>query len=427
MSPQRAITTASPLLLGGVAATSVFNPAIAVVHGSVICAVILLLHVRHLRIEAPETFAMLYVAFAATSIVWAIQPQWTWYTVRCLLEVLIIFLATRTIITNQRRISVVAWGYVSGCLVAIVLLIYQNPTMPLVVGFSTARYGIDGINVNNLAYALVTGLVVIILLWTTHSSARWARLVLAAAAVAIVFGILQTGCRGALVGVVLVAAWLPIHRFVLRRGISILCIGICLTALVISTGLATSWLRAVDAASVRSTGDLSYRLILWPLARQTFIDHWLLGIGAGGFTTLPPLRLGAHNIVLEVGTGLGIIGLAIFAAVVATTLITGTRGASGRTLILGSLLACWAPMWLSAHWELEPALWLTMAVFSTLRIRRPSMTTANECGDREATPLCPSELPDGRAVVRTTVPHPRTPQKMPDADRCHARSATGKQ
>ncbi|WP_237742857.1 O-antigen ligase family protein [Actinopolymorpha alba] len=375
------VANVPPWLLAGVAAVSVFSPAVADVAGSITCAVLLAFHLRRLRIRAPEIFASLFTAFAVLSIAWAVAPEWTWDTARAQLTALAIFLAIRTVVTERWRLAVVAWGYLSGCLVAIVLLIRDNPTMPLLVaGLSTDRYGIDGVNFNNLAYALATGIAVAVLLWSLYPSG-WVRSVLAVSALAMLFGILQTGCRGALAGVVLVALWLLVHRFIFRWGIVVLSAGIGLVSLVVSSGLMNVALRMLDAVTVRSTGDLTYRLLLWPYAKQVFVEHWLVGVGAGGFKTLPPNYWYAHNVFLEIATGLGIIGLLLFLATVFSSLIMATRGASARTLVVGSVLVCWVPMWLSAHWELESALWLTTGLFSALGARGQPAKTTTETSD----------------------------------------------
>ncbi|WP_020579241.1 O-antigen ligase family protein [Actinopolymorpha alba] len=360
-------------MLAGVAAAASVAPPVATIGGAVVGALILLMRLPRLRLGAPDLLAAALCVLAALSIVWALDPLTTWYTVRGLLASMAIFFAVRAVITHRRPLVVVAWGYLVGCIAAVGVVLRENSGAEFALTLSSDRYGIAGVNVNNLAYALATGVVIVVLLWRIHeAAARWVKVLLIGAAAAMTFGIIQSGCRGALIGVVVTIAWLPAQRLVRRSGITVLCVGISLIAGVLSSGIGTTWLVALDAMSVRSSGDLTYRLILWPLARQTFGENWLLGIGAGGFSSLPPLWLGAHNVVLEIGSGLGIVGLAIFVAVIGASLVTSTRLAPDRGLVVGSLLVCWTPMWLSAHWELEPALWLVLAVFSRIAVLAPA-------------------------------------------------------
>lgn len=117
----------------------------------------------------------------------------------------------------------------------------------------------------------------------------------------------------------------------------------------------------------------------WTL-REVFATHFLTGIGAAGFQSVDPLAVGAHNIILELGSGLGIIGVGLFVAMFIFTLRGATRGTDVklRALLIGSLLLTTAPMYLSGHWELSPAGWIALAVFS----RIPVLSEAPSVGDR---------------------------------------------
>jgi O-antigen ligase len=55
---------------------------------------------------------------------------------------------------------------------------------------------------------------------------------------------------------------------------------------------------------------------LWHAAWQTFQQHPLLGIGVGGFASVVPLDLYPHNIFLELGAEVGILGVVAVVVVV---------------------------------------------------------------------------------------------------------------
>jgi len=81
-----------------------------------------------------------------------------------------------------------------------------------------------------------------------------------------------------------------------------------------------------DAGSAaRATGDLAGRLTIWPEARQVFGEHLLVGVGAGGFRAVGTSGIGAHDVVLELGAGLGLVGIALFLGLIVASLTT-TRG-----------------------------------------------------------------------------------------------------
>jgi O-antigen ligase len=165
--------------------------------------------------------------------------------------------------------------------------------------------------------------------------------------------------------------WILVHRFVPRIGLPALCAAILVAQLGIVTGWADTALRLLDAGTIRSTGDLAGRLASWPLARNVFEEHPVIGVGAGGFRAINPYGIGAHNLFLELGTGLGLVGIVLFVGTVFAALVEGTRTADTRlrNVAIGSLLAAWAPVYMSGHWELSPAAWVAIALFSRLPAR----------------------------------------------------------
>jgi O-antigen ligase len=357
----------SVLALAVVAAVSAFNQPYANLAGTAVAVVILTPRLARFRVDGPILFTGLLTTMAAVSLLWAPHPRESWYTVQAQIAVMMMLIAVREVVTNVRRLLVIAGGYLAGCLVVIVMLVRENADARFTAELSDTRYGVEGVNVNNLAFALATGLVVVILIWRVLSNPV-VRLALLCAAAAMLFGIVQGRGRGALVGALLVGVWLVVHRLVGRHGVAVVAGFVAAASLAVPSGWATPGLLVADARSARSTGDLSNRLNIWPFARETFVDHWLFGIGAGGFRTIGPMWTGAHNVVLEIGTGLGVVGLFLFGGVVVSCLVAGTRGARDRSLLIGALLACWTPLWLSGHWELAPAAWIVMALFSRVGV-----------------------------------------------------------
>lgn len=114
----------------------------------------------------------------------------------------------------------------------------------------------------------------------------------------------------------------------------------------------------------RTTGDLSGRLVVWPEALAAWSDSLFLGNGPGVFPISNSMGIGAHNLVLTVGNDLGLLGLLIYVAVVASALaVAWLRSASGPRLVSVFLIAL-LPIWLTGHWEVAMGFWLLLAAVS---------------------------------------------------------------
>ena len=67
-------------------------------------------------------------------------------------------------------------------------------------------------------------------------------------------------------------------------------------------------------AGVSSNG----RSDLWSQAIQAFSTHPFVGLGTGGFASVNPADLYPHNILLEVGSELGLVGLVPMIGIIVT-------------------------------------------------------------------------------------------------------------
>jgi O-antigen ligase len=270
---------------------------------------------------------------------WAATPINTLVSVRNQVAVLSVFLCVRAVVRSRDDLSIVAAGYVLGCVYAVYLVITENAISSLGIELADVRYGLAGVNLNYLAYSLITGVIVIFLLWR-H---RFLRLPLLTAGGTIAVGSWLAASRGvALAGLCLVA-WLLIYRLAPARSFRFLGLVVVPAAIAVPAELADSLLRQIEGGTSRATGDLSGRLTTWPIAREVFGEDPLIGIGAGGFAGVNPYGIGAHDVVLEIGTGMGIVGLCLFLGTLYTALIKSTRTLEvrRRCLLVGSLIAVW--------------------------------------------------------------------------------------
>lgn len=175
-------------------------------------------------------------------------------------------------------------------------------------------------------------------LWLTASRGAW---LLGMPAGAIVFswtaGWLQAGR---------LQRWSQLARRTILLGLSGVILLVSLAGVVLGDAL---WLRLTNSATITE------RLVIWQATFQMWRDHWLLGVGPGGFfwryptylawsAQADPNLLHPHNLWLEVLAGWGAVGLVWFFLVVWQV---GRIGASLRSDVqpawqVGGLLAALA-------------------------------------------------------------------------------------
>lgn len=108
--------------------------------------------------------------------------------------------------------------------------------------------------------------------------------------------------------------WRPRAKSTLLLGIGAIILLISLAGMVLGD---TLWLRLTNSATIAE------RLVIWQATLQMWRDHWLLGVGPGGFFWRYPAYLAwsaqadpnlrhPHNLWLEVLAGWGAVGLAWF-------------------------------------------------------------------------------------------------------------------
>lgn len=356
----------SALLL--VAAVAPVEPSTVLNRGMWPAGLILLLRWR--AIGAVDLLAAAFAAWvgAAALATWNVWPSYlattNWWT--CLA----IFVAARCALTGRVTIVLTGIAYLCGCVWASVVIIQQTieQGIDLKVGDQgdVIRLGVDGVNANYTAYALATGVAVAALLLHLRLPKRL-RIIVAATIPVMGYAVLGTGTRGAQVSIVVAGLYLLLHRLAPRTAWVIATAGAPALLLSVALGVyGDSDLLWVQDYFGRATTNLSGRTDLWPVARHIWAQHLLTGVGPGMFPVLNSMYIGAHSLVLTLGAELGTVGLALFGAVTAAALQpTATAGTAGKRMA-GLLLVAWAPIWLSGHWELSPAAWVVLAVWSRL-------------------------------------------------------------
>ncbi|UKA65914.1 hypothetical protein LFT44_15585 [Arthrobacter sp. FW306-05-C] len=355
-------------MMAAVAALSVYDPGIAGTWGvwAAVAAVVLSRPWR-LRIDAPFLLGALLVAFAAASSLWSEFPDASLGAARNYAVVVVMFIAARHVIQTIQQLRTVAVGYLTGCAVLVYRVWHENAKQ--VSGLEGGRLDLGGLNVNYAGYAFVAGFAMIALLWGTKRRTAGTRLWLAAAGASIVLGIVLSDTRGALIGLGLMVAWLLMCLAAKTPPMRLLVATVLAGAAAITTGAVDQASLAFENVFGRATGDWSGRLIIWPVARDFWVSggNFWFGSGAGTFQLSNYFEVGAHNLILELGTGLGMVGVLMYVAVLWASLGKRAAGSDHRAAILiGCFIAASALSYLTGFWDHSPAAWIGVAVFSRL-------------------------------------------------------------
>lgn len=351
-----------------IAATSVFDPQDATWVGGPIAAILLISSISSFRLELHKVLAICLGLWFALSITWAEFPEITRQAVQVEVLCIVLFLSAFSVIRNRIAFNIVGLGYLVGCGISVVLVSQENNSFFREQTFDT-RITIANLNINYLAYALALGLVISTIMLTTN------RLFLIRAGIVLVFlasvaVILASGTRGAWIATGLLGLWILVFKISPKFFFRVAALLTVIAAVVILTGLADNWMTELDNNAVRSAGDLSGRLIIWPYAREVFQASFVFGIGLGGFFALNSLGLGAHNVILEYGTGTGIVGVALFLSLY-IAILRRCKRVSDHSLGLyaaGAFLVVSAPIYLSGYWNNSPAGWIVLALIGSVSV-----------------------------------------------------------
>lgn len=355
---------------------SVFAPGYAARYGAAALAGFTLIRLAgRARLGRPDALALAIVTWVLASQFWAVDQDTSWSSLKDVVGALVLFMAVRLIIETRTQLRLVALSYLGGCVWAVYQLATQDSVSEAGAALSDApvRGTIEGVNANYLAYALSVGIVMVVLAWSLKRPALLGRLATYALVAAIYgLGVLQTGTRGALVGLVFLAGWFVLCRVRRPRTLGLAWVVMLAAVLTVASGVLDNQIRSRLTVSNRETGTLNGRLDSWPAARELFLDHPIFGTGIDGFIYMNR-GIAAHNAVLDLGAGLGIVGIALFAWCFGTAIGVASRGADRRVrvLVIGGFLTVTAPILASGYWHQSPAFWLAVGMLSKLAVALP--------------------------------------------------------
>jgi O-antigen ligase len=272
---------------------------------------------RRPRVPGPFLIlAILFVLWAGATGYWTIDAESTATRLQTYAQLLLMAWLIWEYAPSPTRQRALLQAYVLGAAVSA-----ANTLLHYAAGaqVATGRYAAAGFNPNDLGYTLVLAIPMAWYLGLTGESRLWRwinRMYVPLGAA----GLLLTASRGALIPglvAILIIPWTA--RELPRRGRALI-----LTALVLSLVTAiyfapsSSWTRLATMSSEIESGDFSSRGAFWKAGFEVFLQHPLLGVGAGAFETAvePILGVGRapHQTFLAVLVGQGVIGLLLFVA-----------------------------------------------------------------------------------------------------------------
>jgi len=264
-----------------------------------------------------------FVAWGAVSTSWATEPALAQSGALRLGLVVILVFVVFSALRTRRDLEIVAWAYLSGA--------FLVSLVALATGSNKAgRLALGELDPNGLAAALAAAVMLaLFLLWGTMRSA--VRVLLLGFLLTYAIAIVLSESRAGLVALGIAAVVAIVVGGELRWRM--------LATITIVAGLGIGYYVVVAPAEIRDraastiSAPREVRLDTWAIAVQMAEDNPVLGVGLGNFEVVEvgylagelnlfsarkihALPLAAHNTYLEVLSELGVVGLALFAAVI---------------------------------------------------------------------------------------------------------------
>lgn len=366
--------------------------------------------------------AVLFLGWTFGSALWAVDPGRAEITALRLSQSIVLFFVVFAAIQNRVHLRWIVSAFIAGAVVSALVGLagVTSPEASVASGPAAARLTGGIGDPNELAASLVPalGFVVFMLAASRTILARW--LLLGCAGV-LALALIRTESRGGVVAlsVMLIATVLFAGAARLRIITTIMAIAALATFFFLATGPPPGVGRLTEFQA----GGGSGRTDLWEVALQISYDHPLAGVGAGNFPVVEPdyairnINLPradlivdvadvTHNTYLQLLSEVGVVGLALFSAMILGTIATAVRvvrqfAAAGdsememlsRGLVIGTIGMLGAFVFLSAQYEKPLPLVLgTLVALSTVAQvpltgeRRLTDTKADEASFRETLP-----------------------------------------
>ncbi len=348
------------LALALIGALVVCVPTVALIVGPFIAAtVVLTSRPIRLRMDWASWAAVTLAAWSLASVLWSDQTMVTVRGAATFGAGLVIFILLRSSVSTVEHLRAVAIGYLVGCIALFVRIAVLAATWT--TRQTIYRLNLPDVNANYAGYAFALGFAMIILVFATGPRNRWWHIALVVGAVVLAAGIILADTRASFASPVILILWLVVSRFTKKPPLVTLTALIGIAAVAIVTGVADKASLVFESLLGRPTGDWSGRLTIWPVAREWWLGHLLTGTGMNTFARSDNHIIGPHNVLLDLGVDLGVVGVLLFLAILWFAL-----SKPNEKSLVGAFIAVSALGYLTGVWESTPAAWAGLAVFSSL-------------------------------------------------------------
>ncbi|MBK8448476.1 MAG: hypothetical protein IPL41_17805 [Micropruina sp.] len=328
------------------------------------------------KVTPAVLWMMALLIWIAASSAWSVNPR-ALDSVLLWIAMGMMFIAVLQVVQTANQLRVIAIGYLVGAFSASIRLLIEQARLDIQGAVRlTTIFG--DVNINYVAYALAAGWALLVLLWDSRrKGSAVATILMAVAAVGVLIGIQTSQTRGALLGTVFAAAWIVLRRLFGLRSLAIPTLAVVTAAALALSGIGDQSSLQFEAGG-RATGDWSGRIPLWDAARTIWALRPLVGFGVGSFGHVSGYGIAAHNVLLDIGVGLGVVGVLLFIAVLVSCLWLGTRSAPQvlRSEVIGVFLAASSPAYLTGVWATAPAAWICLALVARIGVVHPPDSAA---------------------------------------------------
>jgi exopolysaccharide production protein ExoQ len=322
------------------------------------------------RVRTPDPFLVLttvFVVWVGASVWWSTDTLESARHVVTWVQSLALVYVIWDIFRTRPAIHAALQAYVLGVYVAVIgALMNYSASEAFYTNYE--RYSPGDTNPDGFGFLIALGIPVAFYLAGRPAAGRLSglrRLVNYGFIPLAFFGLALSGTRTAAIaaglGTIFGIASLTRLRPFTRLAV-ILVLGIALYTLAPVISPLESFQRLGTTGTEVTQGDLNGRILQWSQGLVSFEDHPVLGIGTNRYRSVNTLGKEAHNSYVSVLVELGLVGLALFAAVIGMALARALATHGWDRYFWLTILGVWAIGASTLTWEHRKSTWLFLSL-----------------------------------------------------------------
>lgn len=340
------------------------------------------------RIPGPIQVGLaFFILWSSLTLRWSIAPDMTIERITTYLQLLGLVLLAWEFCTEERHVLALFSAYVLGTLVP------AGDTLRHFLGGTQTyynRYASGSFDPNDLALTLALSLPMAYYLTLRQAGAvRWLYRAQMLMAIGTIFLTVSRGGTFCMLIALSLILW-TFPAISVRNRITIAVMFGLAVAGAVTLVPATSWKRLASAASEVSEGTLNSRTVLWKAGLTEFQNVPFGGVGAGAYPETSAKVIGrpwgfvpvAHNSFISVLVETGLIGLALFAGILAALYRLAARMPRVTRAFWLTLLCVWTVGVLSLTWEYRKPTWLVFGLLAVHAVSLPANSVAGATVNR---------------------------------------------